>query len=361
MILLVLMMIFSPLGTLPVHAEGPGPVDCHGDLLCELGQVIQNVATTIITPLQQWARFTAYAGLYGVLYSFALTAAQIMWSIAKALITVGVQIEVLADWIISHFFQPMISMTGQTFKPIVGIFFFVAMVLLGISYVLAALVKLNVVSPRNMILWWIAGAFFFSTGTSLYASMRNLSQALNGVFYAAALSTINGSPSSGPNNPFGKMAADDSSSDTHMPTPCNNFSAYSPSAKLGGADIAMAYLTADGFDVLKNGKQCMGGSIPATMPRSWYLEGGYFDALAAPETWRIGDTECPTCLSLADQVDNQIKVMQQATNGGFSAVARLFQSVPLVWFAIVEQLISLCIIIAQGLTFISFACAILPE
>src|SRR5258708_7706326 len=152
--------------------------------------MFQAVGNKLITPVQQWVRFTANAGLYGLLYGIVTIIAQIMWSISKALITVGVQIGVLTDWITANFFQPMITMSGQTFKPIVGIFFFIAMILLGVSYLLAALVRLNVVNPRNMMLWWIAGAFFFSAGANIYASMRGLSQSLNGVFYASALNTI---------------------------------------------------------------------------------------------------------------------------------------------------------------------------
>src|SRR5258708_37299683 len=134
--IVVFVMSLPSLGARPVLADGPAPVDCQGDLLCELGQVIQDEATKIITPLQEWARFTANAGLYGLLYSITMTIAQVMWSIAKALITVAVEVGVLIDWIVTNFFQPMITITGQTFKPIVGIFLFIAMVLLGVSYML---------------------------------------------------------------------------------------------------------------------------------------------------------------------------------------------------------------------------------
>ncbi len=51
--------------------------------------------------------------------------------------------------------------------------------------------------------------------------------------------------------------------------------------------------------------------------------------------------------------------MQDSVNLTFAGIMRLWQSIPLGWFAVVEQLVGLCLICAQGLTFVSFACAIL--
>jgi hypothetical protein len=342
---LVLVLLSPHLGAQPVQAE------CGGNLICEFQQAGEELMNSIITPLKDWTRFTASSGMYSLMYSLAKTVAEGMWSLGKALITVGVGIGVLTDWLISSFFQPMISTVGTTFRPMVGIFFFVAMVLLGCTYVLAAFVRLNVVHPRNMVLWWIAGGLFFSVGSNFYASMRDLGQSLTGAFYASTLETVTTSP-------FEKMAQDDTSSSVYMPSPCQNFSKYIPSARLNGLDVGLAYLAADGWDVLGDGAQCMGGAYQMELPRSWFLEYGYFDFMYAPDMWLIGATACEGC-TLTQQVDADIATMQRSTNKAFSAVARLVQSIPITWFALVEQLVSLSLAIAQGLTFISFACAML--
>jgi len=86
----------------------------------------------------------------------------------------------------------MIQMTSTTMKPIVDVFLFAAWGVLGISYLLAAFICLNVVSLRSVIVWWIAGGFFFSLGPSFYLSMRNLNQSLSSVFQASAVNVLNG-------------------------------------------------------------------------------------------------------------------------------------------------------------------------
>jgi len=50
---------------------------------------------------------------------------------------------------------------------------------------------------------------------------------------------------------------------------------------------------------------------------------------------------------------------QQSINTATGSQWRLFSAWPLVWFGVFEQITALCLSIAQGLTFISFACAIL--
>ena len=51
--------------------------------------------------------------------------------------------------------------------------FVIALIVLGITYLLAAFVRLDVVSPRSAIGWYLAGAVFFQLGPQLYQGMND--------------------------------------------------------------------------------------------------------------------------------------------------------------------------------------------
>jgi len=339
----------------------PARAECAwGDIICDMQQSMQQLIDNYVTPLKAWVQLQAHKALYSLKYGLSRTVASFMWTISKMLTTVGVGIGVLNNWIAQSFFTPMIQMTSDTMKPIVGIFLFAAMCILGISYFLAAFIRLNVVSLKSIVAWWFAGALFFSVGPSFYLSMRNLHQALSGLFYASSLDALNGQ------NPFQALSNGDPAALNaiyKMTVLCSNFSLYIPGSggNLNGMDVALAFQKADGFDVVNGGNKCLGGGAPLDVPRSWVGENGFFDALQAPTSW-LGVVSCPPAPAICDYdtaVQTEVTRMHASVNLGFVGIAREFQSMPLVWLAIVEQLVALCLIVAQGLTFISFACAIL--
>ena len=86
----------------------------------------------------------------------------------------SIGIGVLNNWTSANFFQPMIATSSQTFTPIISFFLFLALLILGITYLLAVFVRLDVVSPRSMAVWYLAGLLFFQLGPSFYASMNDL-------------------------------------------------------------------------------------------------------------------------------------------------------------------------------------------
>jgi hypothetical protein len=211
-----------------------------------------------------------------------------------------------------------------------------------------------------MFLWWLAGGLFFSVGPSFYLSMRQLHQSLGNVFYAASLNTVS------KQNPFDNLASGDPALKNPifaMSNPCGNFPAFliGSANNINGLDVALAFQRADGFDVVGGGKKCLGGGAPLDIPRSWIADNGFFDDTKAPGSW-LAMVACPPAPATCNYdalVQAEITKMQESINQAFAGIAREWQSIPLVWFAIVEQLVALCLIIAQGLTFISFACAIL--
>ncbi len=358
LILMVCLLIglFTPTG-----AVKPARAECTwGDIICDMQQAIQQLADNYVTPLKAWALLQASKALYSLQYGLAYTITAFMWSISKMLITVGVGTGILNEWLAVNFFQPMIQMSSTTMKPIFGVFMFAALGILGISYFLAAFVRLNVVSLRSVVIWWVAGAIFFSIGPGVYLSMRNLNQALNSLFYASSLSAVDGK------NPFQKLANSDPAASNPvfaMSPLCSNFTGYiaGSAGKITGMDVSLAFQKADGFDVVSGGNKCIGGATAQDLPREWFAANGFFDALKSPSNW-AGMVTCPPAPAICDYdllVQLEVAKMQASVNQTFAGIARIWQAIPTVWFAIVEQLVALCLIIAQGLTFISFACAIL--
>ncbi|MHB8751699.1 MAG: hypothetical protein ACYDBJ_21225, partial [Aggregatilineales bacterium] len=355
LIFLLVSLFTTPGAVKPVRAA------CTwGDIICDMQQALQQLIDNYVTPLKAWVQLQANKALYTLEYSLAHTVAAFMWGISKMLTTVGVGIGVLNEWLAQNFFQPMIQMTSATMQPIVGVFLFAALGILGISYFLAAFIRLNVVSLRSVVLWWFAGALFFSVGPAFYLSMRNLHQGLSSLFYASSLNAVSGK------NPFQNLATGDPAAANpiyQMPPLCSNFTGYlsGSAGNINGMDVSLAFQDADGFDVVSGGDKCLGGGVALDLPRHWFGANGFFDAANAPDSWP-GMVTCPPAPAVCDYdglVQAEVAQMQASVNQTFAGIAREWQSIPLVWFAIVEQLVALCLIVAQGLTFISFACAIL--
>ncbi len=351
--LIVLTLCLQPGAVQPARAA------CSwGDIICDMQQAMQQLLDTYVTPLKAWALLQANKSLYGLLYSLSQTIATFLWSVSRTLATASVGAGVLSSWLATHFFQPMIQFSSTTLRPIVGIALFLALSILGICYFLAAFIRLQIVSLRNVILWWIAGGLFFSLGPNLYTSLRQLNESLGGVFYASALDTVSGQ------NPFAALAAGDTARTNPMlamPPPCSNFTVYlaGSASHLNGLDVSLAYLIADGFDVVNGGDRCLGGGAASDLPRRWYGPNGFFDAMNAPAGWPTVITcttnPCDYDAALADAVS----AMQVAVGFTFLGIAREIQAAPLNLLAVVEQLVRLCLGLAQGVTFVSFACAIL--
>jgi|GEM_PF-508388 len=345
----------------PTSAVKPVRAACTwGDIICEMQDAMKQLLDQYVTPLKAWVQLQSYKALYGIEYNIAHVAADFMWAISRVLTTASVGIGILNQWIAVNFFQPMIQMTSTTMKPIVGVFLFAALCVLGISYLLAAFIRLNVVSLRSVIVWWIAGGFFFSLGPSFYLSMRNLNQALSSVFQGSAVDVLKGQ------NPFQQLAGGDAqaSNPIYAMTPlCSNFNGYLNSAKgvINGLDVSLSFQKADGYDVIGGGTKCLGGGDTLDLPRRWFDANGFFDAAKAPGSWPPMVT-CPANANPCDYdglVQVEVAKMQASVNLTFAGIMREWQSIPLGWFAVTEQLVGLCLICAQGLTFISFACAIL--
>src|SRR5260221_2224741 len=185
LVVAVLSSMFAGGGVRAVHA------DCGlGDIICEGQQAIQQLIDQYVGPLQLWLQFTIDKMIYQGLYQLELNVAQAMWSVNKALVTVGVGVGLLIGWVATNFFQPLISTGMQSFGTITSMFFVIALVLLGLSYVLAMFIRIEVVSMRSALLWYVAAILFFQAAPSIYTGLNDFRQSLSTTFYAASLNAV---------------------------------------------------------------------------------------------------------------------------------------------------------------------------
>lgn len=275
------------------------------------------------------------------------------WTLQKGLFMMGHAIELANLWLVENAFAPLITQTSSQLRVTASLAFVIALVVLGITYLLAAFVRLEVVSPRSAIGWYLAGVVFFQLGPLLYQGMHEFRQDISAGFYNVALDSLQGAGS--PFRSLGAVRSDD------LPPlqACDALGPYLPGAnitRLGegvdGLDIALAYLLADGQDVMGYPPpvptaciQPHADYLPTDLPAAWMLgEGAYFYYLHSSQFFGdpVGEEDRKASLDRAG-----------------AAQFRVFSAWPLVVFGVVEQLIFLLLTIAQGLTFVSFSVAIL--
>ena len=145
--IVLLISVFNPLAVVPARA------DCTwGDIICDMQQAMQQLLDTYVTPIKAWALLQANRSLYSLEYSGSMTVASFLWSVSRTLSTASIGAGVLSSWLATHFFQPMLQFSATTMRPIIGIALFLALSILGICYFLAAFIRLQIVSLRNVIL-----------------------------------------------------------------------------------------------------------------------------------------------------------------------------------------------------------------
>ncbi len=284
-------------------------------------------------------------------YNLVYMLAAAHWGVMRSVFMMGYTVELLTQWITTQAFSPLIQQTGDSLRVATSLAFVFALIILGVTYLVASIVRLDIVSPRNAILWYFAGVLFFSIGPSLYQAMNDFRYTVSTAFYLSVLNTLRGQTGS----TFSSLN-NVQSPDLGILSPCDNFGPYlgrsggnGAGVTISGLDIALAYLRADGIDVMgypyPTSDNCQAHVPPQSflIPWEWQRPGSYFDNVKGPAFF-------PTMTE--DQ-------RQQSINTASGSQWRLFSAWPLVWFGVFEQITALCLAIAQGLTFISFACAVL--
>jgi hypothetical protein len=288
-------------------------------------------------------------------YNLLLNLAGLHWGLLRGFVMMGYIVEVINRWLAQNAFSPLIQMTSDTLEVAVGLAFLVALFVLGITYLLAAIIRLDVVSPRSAIIWYIAGSLFFAVGPSLYQGMNDFRMTIAEGFYLSALNGLQGSVG----GTFGSLGQVQSA-DLGIGAICDHLGVYLPGAtgagRIDGLDVALAYVRADGPDVMGYPQPFFSPGCPthllhpltgayvSPLPQEWYFPGSYFDVAQGPPLAFDTMTDAQRAASIAIASSSQ---------------GRLLTAWPLVLFGVVEQLVYLLITIAQGLTFISFGVAIL--
>ena len=291
-------------------------------------------------------------------YSIIALIAGIHWSLQEALLMAGYTVKLVNQWLIENAFMPIIAQTNNSLGMAVSVVFVVALLVLGITYLLAAFIRLDVVSPRSAIMWYVAGMLFFTIGPSLYQGMNTFRLNISQVMYVSVLQGLDDNAGD-----FSSLAQVNSN-DLALGHLCDQFDVYLPGATgpgpIDGLDIAMAYLRGHAQDVMgypqpvfspgcgayfmnPNPSTWAGEGGTSVVPMDWNMESGYFDNTVSPITW--------------DGVEESVR--DRAVSMAGSSQQRALTAWPLLLFGLVEQIVHLLITIAMGITFISFGVAIL--
>ncbi|NUQ06492.1 MAG: hypothetical protein HUU31_21585, partial [Anaerolineae bacterium] len=286
-------------------------------------------------------------------YNLLLSLAGLGWSLLRALIMMGYTLELVNDWLVSSAFAPLIAATNASLQIAVTAAFAVALIVLGITYLLAAFARMRVVEPKSAIGWYLAALLFFSLGPSLYQGMADFRRTVGGALYASTLTGLQ----SATGTAFTSLSGV-STTDLPLLGLCDNMGSYLPTWNytLDGIDVALAYLRADGIDIMgypstPRDPYCQphtpdpstGLWTAGNIPWEWQRPGSYFDLMTSGQIYPI--------LTAAERADS----IAMAS----AAQSRLLTATPLVLFGVVEQLVALLLTVAQGMTFLSFGAAVL--
>ncbi len=291
-------------------------------------------------------------------YSIIVLIAGVHWSLQEAVLMSGYTIKLINQWLIENAFMPIIAQTNNSLGLALSWVFIVALMVLGITYMLAAFIRLDVVAPRSAIMWYVAGVLFFTIGPSFYQGMNTFRLNISQVMYLSVLQGLDDNAGD-----FSSLAQVNSN-DLDLGALCDHFDVYLPGAAgpgpIDGLDITLAYLRGHAQDVMgypqpvyspgcppyllnPNSSTWAGAGGTSVVPMDWNMPGGYFDHTTSPGTW--------------DGVDESVRDAAVALAG--ASQQRALTAWPLLLFALAEQVVHLLITIAMGITFVSFGVAIL--
>lgn len=287
---------------------------------------------------------------YNIIVSFA----GLHWSLLRGMVMMGHTVELINQWLSENVFGVLIAQTNASLQTAVSFAFVIALLVLGLTYLLAALVRLEVVQFRSALTWYVAGVLFFALGPSLYRGMNDFRMGIAEGFYVSTLQGLQGSAASA----FGGLNQVETT-DLGLGPLCDYLGVYLPGAtapgRIDGLDVALAYLRADGPDVMGYAYPMYSPGCPVHLlhpftgayisaaPQEWFFDGSYFDVTRSPYAFdTLTDEERAASIAMAS-----------------SAHGRLLTAWPLVLFGVAEQIVYLLITIAMGITFMSFSLAIL--
>jgi predicted flap endonuclease-1-like 5' DNA nuclease len=285
----------------------------------------------VIVPVQQM--------VYSILYFVAET----LWGINQAILLVGYYVMSITSWMSQQMFQPLLTSIGNSTDSLLLPVFTLAMLTLGISYLLGVFGVVRVVEFKSAVIWCAVAVMWFQFGPELYLGFEQFRRDLSGGFYGTVFTDVTGA--GGTIEGMGQIG---DAGDMQIDPPTNNFGAFlSFDTSIDGLDIALAYLDADGCDVLRTAG-CLFQPMPdgnnGSMPLMWYQADGAFDINQHSFFYGFGMTQ-----------DERQQSLDDAARGIWIAFSGIVVSL----FGLLEQIIQLLLTLAFGIAFASFFIAIL--
>jgi|GEM_PF-3039253 len=284
----------------------------------------------VIVPVQQ--------ALYSILYFIAVT----LWGINQALILVGYYLLTITSWLSESMFQPLLESVGNSTDSLLLPVFTLAMLTLAITYLLGVFGVFRVVEFRSAITWMFVAVMWFQFGPELYLGFEQTRRELGGAFFATTFTDL----TSGSGSIEGLSDIGDAG-DLNISPPANNFGAFlSFDTAIDGLDIALAYLNADGCDILRT-TGCLTFLTPdgntGALPTLWYTTGEYFDVTQHGYNFAALTNE----------------ERQSSLDAAAAGIWRALSGIVVSLFGMLEQIVQLLLTIAFGIGFASFFIAIL--
>jgi hypothetical protein len=103
-----------------------------------------------------------------IIYDIIKFNAEALWWLIKSIIILSYQIISVDEWLSDRAFPPLIQGANEGTRIAATMTFVIALMVLGLTYLLAVWIRLDVVSPRKAFLWFLAGTLFFQIGPQLY-------------------------------------------------------------------------------------------------------------------------------------------------------------------------------------------------
>lgn len=285
----------------------------------------------VIVPVQQ------------MVYSILYFAAETLWGINQAILLVGYYVMSITSWMSQQMFQPLLTSIGNSTDSLLLPVFTLAMLTLGITYLLGVFGVFRVVEFKSAVVWCAVAVMWFQFGPELYLGFEQFRRDLSGGFYGTVFTDVTGA--GGTIEGMGQIG---DAGDMQIDPPTNNFGAFlSFDTSIDGLDIALAYLDADGCDVLRTAG-CLFQPMPdgnnGSMPLMWYQADGAFDINQHSFFYGFGMTQ-----------DERQQSLDDAARGIWIAFSGIVVSL----FGLLEQIIQLLLALAFGIAFASFFIAIL--
>jgi hypothetical protein len=278
--------------------------------------------------------------LQSLFWTLLFEVAALLWMVDRALLSVGYFILTLTGWMSQNVFAPLLSVVSDQTGVLVGPIFLIALTVLGFTYLMAVFGRFQVVNFRSAVLWLLFATALYTFGPSLYTCMEDFRRFVGGGFYQLGVAAFNDASSATGLNAIGTLPSDS------VPIPTDQFGQFLPgvpgATAVDGLDVAMAYIDADGYDVLA----ASGSPHPITrLP--WKMVEVGADGLFDPDTG-------PNAFPGMTDAERQASI-GRALQGLWRAFTTLFIAI----FGIIEQLVNFLMACSFAIAFFSMFIAVL--